>query len=236
MLKIVIDFLKEQTNPFGPVPPTLNIDTMGKQFFSGLPDFVETREAGEVESNTHVLRSAQIITILRQVADDKVPDYAFARFTLSNSPSFFYKERSIHVNILRMTRNMLEDIGLKVRLGIEINDNSCGIPVPWFEPAKDLAAMMMTPLEGYSKRHFVLADPGEPFFVLLGRDPQAPELVNQWADIRNCCNSDDQAKVIEARDIAMAMEEFKEDNPERGMSMEIYEDGRRSWNNQNNDE
>lgn len=59
-------------------------------------------------------------------------------------------------------------------------------------------------------------DAGEPSFVFLGRDPQAPALVEQWADERERAEPDS-AKPAAARDIARRMREFKNANPDKGM-------------------
>ena len=48
------------------------------------------------------------------------------------------------------------------------------------------------------------AHPDEPMFVLLGRDPDAPLLVERWADIREA-NGEDASKVAEARTCAASM-------------------------------
>jgi hypothetical protein len=53
------------------------------------------------------------------------------------------------------------------------------------------------------------AEPDEPMFVLLGRDPQAPALVEHWAGVREA-NGEDAAKVAEARACAQSMREFRE--------------------------
>lgn len=57
---------------------------------------------------------------------------------------------------------------------------------------------------------------GEPFFVLLGRDPQAPALVDKWAHDRALLEPDGK-KPDRARDIAFAMREFKETHPDLGL-------------------
>lgn len=48
------------------------------------------------------------------------------------------------------------------------------------------------------------AKPDEPMFILLGRDRNAPSLVDLWANQREIDN-EDPAKVQEARDCANAM-------------------------------
>lgn len=48
------------------------------------------------------------------------------------------------------------------------------------------------------------AHPDEPMFILLGRDPFAPDLVAAWADLREAAG-DDPEKVREARECAAAM-------------------------------
>lgn len=53
------------------------------------------------------------------------------------------------------------------------------------------------------------AHPDEPMFVLLGRDPDAPKLVEAWADVRER-NSEDPAKVAEARACAQTMRAWLE--------------------------
>lgn len=59
-------------------------------------------------------------------------------------------------------------------------------------------------------------NPGEPFFIVLGRDPQAPYLVEQWATDRQQIEPDD-PKVANALTIASMMREYKELNPTIGM-------------------
>lgn len=49
------------------------------------------------------------------------------------------------------------------------------------------------------------AEPDEPMFVLLARDPAAPTLVRNWADHR-LLNGEDTAMVNEALNCADAME------------------------------
>jgi hypothetical protein len=58
------------------------------------------------------------------------------------------------------------------------------------------------------------ADPDEPMFILLGRDPHAPNAVRQWAYDRGQAISrgakpvEDMEMVIEARECADAMERY----------------------------
>lgn len=52
------------------------------------------------------------------------------------------------------------------------------------------------------------AEPDEPMFVLLGRDPQAPALVEAWATEREA-NGEDLRKVDEARNCAKKMREYR---------------------------
>ncbi|MFM7010128.1 MAG: hypothetical protein ACKO0Z_12495 [Betaproteobacteria bacterium] len=51
------------------------------------------------------------------------------------------------------------------------------------------------------------AEPDEPMFILLGRDPLAPLLVELWADVRSVLVKDVE-KVTEARMCASAMREW----------------------------
>lgn len=51
------------------------------------------------------------------------------------------------------------------------------------------------------------AKPDEPMFILLGRDKNAPSLVDLWANQREVDN-EDPAKVQEARDCANAMRQY----------------------------
>lgn len=56
---------------------------------------------------------------------------------------------------------------------------------------------------------------GEPMFVLMGRDLQAPRLIREWADQREerivsgSAPLTDQAAIARARDIADAMEQWR---------------------------
>ena len=49
------------------------------------------------------------------------------------------------------------------------------------------------------------ADSDEPMFVLLARDPEAPELVRQWARLRHARGAD-RLKTLEAYRCATAMD------------------------------
>ncbi len=52
------------------------------------------------------------------------------------------------------------------------------------------------------------ADPDEPMFVLLSRDPLAPILVRLWADLREH-TAGNPSKVLEARTCALNMETWR---------------------------
>ena len=52
------------------------------------------------------------------------------------------------------------------------------------------------------------AEPDEPMFVLLARDPMAPILVRLWADLREH-NAGNPSKVSEARACAANMEAWR---------------------------
>jgi len=54
---------------------------------------------------------------------------------------------------------------------------------------------------------YATAAPDEPMFVLLGRDPLAPFLVELWAQAR-ALNGEDPEKVAEASRLAAAMVEY----------------------------
>ncbi len=57
------------------------------------------------------------------------------------------------------------------------------------------------------------AEPDEPMFVLLARDPIAPILVEIWAQLRaEASQTDDSAMVEEAEDCATAMRDWREKN------------------------
>lgn len=57
---------------------------------------------------------------------------------------------------------------------------------------------------------YAKADPDEPMFILLARDPLAPEVVRLWATMRkmDAKTDRDHAKVAEALRCADAMEEW----------------------------
>jgi hypothetical protein len=50
------------------------------------------------------------------------------------------------------------------------------------------------------------ADPSEPMFILLGRDPVAPLVVLAWATLRAHCGHNDESQLIEAIECARAMQ------------------------------
>jgi len=58
------------------------------------------------------------------------------------------------------------------------------------------------------------AEPDEPMFILLARDKSAPDVIDLWADIREEKDEDgsETQKVINARDIANDMREWRKAN------------------------
>lgn len=62
------------------------------------------------------------------------------------------------------------------------------------------------------------AEPDEPMFILLARDPAAPELVETWADRRLAMINDglkpesDKAMITEARQCAETMRKWRREN------------------------
>jgi hypothetical protein len=53
------------------------------------------------------------------------------------------------------------------------------------------------------------AEPDEPLFTLLARDPHAPILIDAWASMRELAG-EDPAKVAEARECAEDMRAWRE--------------------------
>ena len=62
------------------------------------------------------------------------------------------------------------------------------------------------------------AEPDEPMFVLLARDPAAPELVEAWANRRLALINEhlkpesDKAMIVEARECAEAMRKWRREH------------------------
>lgn len=77
---------------------------------------------------------------------------------------------------------------------------------------------MGTKLQELRSGCFAAAMDDEPMFVLLGRDPSAPDNVRAWADEREAAikagrkPSSDMSKVTEARECADNMEAWREEN------------------------
>jgi hypothetical protein len=75
-------------------------------------------------------------------------------------------------------------------------------PVRWLWP-EDVAALATT-----QASECCVPRSGEPSFVLLGRDPQAPDLVEKWAADREAANPGE-AKPTMARAIADRMRAYR---------------------------
>lgn len=56
------------------------------------------------------------------------------------------------------------------------------------------------------------AEPDEPMFVLLARDPDAPDLVRDWAAARSLRDGPSDPKVLEALECAESMERWAKRN------------------------
>jgi hypothetical protein len=59
---------------------------------------------------------------------------------------------------------------------------------------------------------YTKAEPDEPMFVLLARDPVAPLLVRLWCEIRRLLGNTDEAQLIEAEQCALAMVAWRHKN------------------------
>ncbi|MEK6323586.1 MAG: hypothetical protein AABN33_18250 [Acidobacteriota bacterium] len=72
------------------------------------------------------------------------------------------------------------------------------------------------------------AEPDEPRFILLARDPLAPLLVEIWAQLRaEASQEDDSAMVEEARECADSMREWRaKRRPEKRLLLETVDAGR----------
>lgn len=82
----------------------------------------------------------------------------------------------------------------------------------------DEISKVITPTTGFSEKSFILNNPGEPFFVLMGRDLQAPALLEDWALTRRYSPEvSDKIKAADALDIARSMRSYRIDNPEVGI-------------------
>lgn len=68
------------------------------------------------------------------------------------------------------------------------------------------------------------ADPDEPMFILLGRDPFAPMLVEFWAQLRADAG-DAPEKVSEAKACSVAMREYLKSMGRREPSVEVLWEG-----------
>lgn len=93
-------------------------------------------------------------------------------------------------------------------------------PIRWFWP-EDVAA-----LAAAQASECCVPRRDEPSFVLLGRDPQAPDLVDRWAADREAANPGD-AKPAKARAIAARMRAYRTQSsggsPGAGDAGEKYE-------------
>jgi alkanesulfonate monooxygenase SsuD/methylene tetrahydromethanopterin reductase-like flavin-dependent oxidoreductase (luciferase family) len=67
------------------------------------------------------------------------------------------------------------------------------------------------------------AEPDEPVFVLMGRDPLAPDLIRRWADTAQA-NGERRDKVAEAYALAKQFEEYAHDFKNRPTNVIIAPD------------
>jgi hypothetical protein len=67
----------------------------------------------------------------------------------------------------------------------------------------------------------VKLEPGEPFFVLKARDPQAPELILKWIKDRECVDKNFEKKASALAQMN-AMIKWKAENPNFGLPAEQY--------------
>lgn len=57
---------------------------------------------------------------------------------------------------------------------------------------------------------YAKAEPHEPYFVLLARDPYAPVLVRKWAErYLRLAREEDREQIAEAHQVADAMEDWR---------------------------
>jgi len=193
-----------------------------RENFSTLSGF-EMMEGGMLDGRTFRLRSSSYETWGTLTEED---DTAIMELTEKPGRALFHCPCDLHVELLRAVRNMVEV--LEVDYALDVTFDYVGKPNINITMAEDVVAMIKTQIHGFSKRIYINRRMNEPFFVLLGRDPQAPDLVRNWALLRTQCytgSSSDATKVEEAALIADAMESYKNEFPEFGLSIEEYERG-----------
>jgi len=86
-----------------------------------------------------------------------------------------------------------------------------------FDIVRDIAALSASEAKAGEPVECCVPRNGEPSFVLLGRDPQAPALVERWAGDRARYEPESD-KPAKARQIASDMRVFKAANPSLGMA------------------
>ena len=101
---------------------------------------------------------------------------------------------------------------------IIVNDNDHVITT---RPLTSIEAMLVESLR-IAKEREIKCNINEPYFVLLGRDPQAPDLVNKWLVEREQMEGKTN-KVLSAKQIANEMKVYKENNPHVGLLQTFYD-------------
>jgi hypothetical protein len=74
-------------------------------------------------------------------------------------------------------------------------------------------ALMCTKCNPGSYDCYAKAEPDEPLFVLLARDPLAPVLVRAWADMKDL-SGEYSYRLLEARSVATKMEQWRKTRPQ----------------------
>lgn len=68
------------------------------------------------------------------------------------------------------------------------------------------------------------AEPDEPYFMLLARDPMAPALVRMWCETRKVLDPEcPPEKIREAYNVAIQMEDWKDNHPDHGFPRSAIE-------------
>ena len=101
---------------------------------------------------------------------------------------------------------------------IIVNNNDYAITT---RPLTHIESMLIEALR-ISKSKEIPCVPDEPYFVLLGRDPQAPNLIGLWARDRHLMEHSS-SKPAYACLIADKMRTFKTTNPNLGMYQSKYD-------------
>lgn len=225
MLEITIKNVNFSTTPSGGSPENVLL-----KMFSDIRNLDKIREGGILDNTTFCVCMSS--NVWAKVERNSPPNTSTGTIKISIGNNIHSDESRVKNarRFVRAIRNYCEREEFETHGDVIPTLSSYTIEGLIHSDLADELVKAWTPTKGFSNKQFVKNHPDEPFLVLLGRDPQAPALLEQWATLRKFSpDLGDKVKAADVMEIARAMREYRMANPDNGINEQIWSEAFKAY-------